>query len=253
MNTDRGRSTSGEGIPLLFAFLMVATLFFNLGVLPRDAGRAEQALPEHPRTSARRSLASSDLGIRRLLPAGLPSALLIRRIGYQKGILVGLLVVATGAFLFIPAGLHFKTFGAFLGALFVLSSGLACIETAANPTSLCSDRRTGPPDACRSPRPSTRAPTSSLPPSAAPHLRETGRRRVRGGLQLAAHSVRGARLRGAGRVRGLLVHQAAGHRGPGADGSSDKDASDHQAALIRQPHFVWASSPSSSISPPKWE
>ena len=35
----------------------------------------------------------------------LPSALLIRRIGYQKGILVGLLAVAVGAFLFIPAGL----------------------------------------------------------------------------------------------------------------------------------------------------
>jgi FHS family L-fucose permease-like MFS transporter len=63
----------------------------------------------------------------------LPSALLIRRIGYQKGILVGLLAVATGAFLFVPAGLVFKTFGAFLAALFVLSSGLACIETAANP------------------------------------------------------------------------------------------------------------------------
>ena len=55
----------------------------------------------------------------------LPSALLIRRIGYQKGILVGLLAVATGAFLFVPAGLVFKTFGAFLAALFVLSSGLA--------------------------------------------------------------------------------------------------------------------------------
>jgi FHS family L-fucose permease-like MFS transporter len=63
----------------------------------------------------------------------LPSALLIRRIGYQKGILVGLLAVAVGAFLFIPAGLVFKTFEAFLGALFVLSCGLACIETAANP------------------------------------------------------------------------------------------------------------------------
>ena len=42
-------------------------------------------------------------------------------------------MVAVGAFLFVPAGLYFKTFGAFLFALFVLSSGLACIETAANP------------------------------------------------------------------------------------------------------------------------
>jgi FHS family L-fucose permease-like MFS transporter len=63
----------------------------------------------------------------------LPSAFLIRRIGYQRGILIGLLVVAIGAFMFVPAGLWFKTFGSFLFALFVLSSGLACIETAANP------------------------------------------------------------------------------------------------------------------------
>lgn len=63
----------------------------------------------------------------------LPSALLIRRIGYQKGILLGLAVLAFGAFLFIPAGLVFKAFWSFLFALFVLSSGLACIETAANP------------------------------------------------------------------------------------------------------------------------
>jgi FHS family L-fucose permease-like MFS transporter len=44
-----------------------------------------------------------------------------------------LVILAIGAFLFIPAGMVFKTFGAFLGALFVLASGLACIETAANP------------------------------------------------------------------------------------------------------------------------
>ena len=62
-----------------------------------------------------------------------PAALLIRRIGYQRGILVGLVILATGAFLFIPAGLVFKTFWAFLAALFILSTGLACIETAANP------------------------------------------------------------------------------------------------------------------------
>ena len=43
------------------------------------------------------------------------------------------MVLAIGAFLFIPAGLVFKSFWAFLAALFVLSTGLACIETAANP------------------------------------------------------------------------------------------------------------------------
>jgi FHS family L-fucose permease-like MFS transporter len=62
-----------------------------------------------------------------------PAALLNRRIGYQRSILVGLVILATGAFLFIPAGLVFKSFWAFLAALLVLSTGLACIEVAANP------------------------------------------------------------------------------------------------------------------------
>ena len=77
----------------------------------------------------------------------LPAALMIRRIGYQRGISwVG--HPATGAFLFIR-GLVFKTFGAFLFALFVLATGLlCCIETAANPyvTILGAERR--PPDVC---------------------------------------------------------------------------------------------------------
>jgi len=67
------------------------------------------------------------------LVVAFPAAKMIRRVGYQKGILAGLVVLAAGAFLFIPAGMVFKTFGAFLFALFVLASGLACIETAANP------------------------------------------------------------------------------------------------------------------------
>jgi FHS family L-fucose permease-like MFS transporter len=67
------------------------------------------------------------------LPAALPAALSIRRIGYQKGILLGLVVLATGACLFIPAGLVFKSFASFCLSLFILSTGLAIIETAANP------------------------------------------------------------------------------------------------------------------------
>jgi FHS family L-fucose permease-like MFS transporter len=67
------------------------------------------------------------------LLVGLPAAVLIRRIGYQRGILVGLVILAAGAFLFIPAGQILHTFWSFCLALFVLSMGLATIETAANP------------------------------------------------------------------------------------------------------------------------
>ena len=64
--------------------------------------------------------------------ASFPAGLMMQRWGYKTGIIVGLLLYATGAFLFIPAAFA-TSFIAFLGALFVLASGLSCLETAANP------------------------------------------------------------------------------------------------------------------------
>jgi len=118
---------------LLFAFLMVASLFFIWGFCHAMLDVLNKHFQNILHVSKAQSglIQTSVFGAYFLL--AFPSALLIRRIGYQKGILLGLMVVATGAVLFIPAGLWFKTFWSFLFALFVLSSGLACIETAANP------------------------------------------------------------------------------------------------------------------------
>src|SRR5512137_3035989 len=133
MNTTGDRPSSGQGSPLLFPFLMVATLFFIWGFCHAMLDVLNKHFQNILHVSKTQSgfIQTSVFGAYFLI--AFPSALLIRRIGYQKGILLGLVVVAIGAFLFVPAGLWFKTFGAFLCALFVLSSGLACIETAANP------------------------------------------------------------------------------------------------------------------------
>ena len=61
-----------------------------------------------------------------------PAALLMRKRGYKFGMVVGLLLYATGAFLFWPAALVGK-YGFFLFALFVIASGLAFLETASSP------------------------------------------------------------------------------------------------------------------------
>lgn len=119
--------------PLLFAFLMVASLFFIWGFCHAML----DVLNKHFQNILNVSKAQSGLVQTSVFAAyllvALPAALLIRRIGYQRGILMGLVILAIGAFLFIPAGLVFKTFWSFCFALFVLSTGLACIETAANP------------------------------------------------------------------------------------------------------------------------
>ncbi|WP_414675012.1 sugar MFS transporter [Massilia sp. CFBP9012] len=61
----------------------------------------------------------------------LPAGALIRRIGYQKGAVAGLLVAAVGCTLFYPAS--FGGYGLFLLALFVLASGITVLQVAANP------------------------------------------------------------------------------------------------------------------------
>jgi MFS transporter, FHS family, L-fucose permease len=62
----------------------------------------------------------------------IPAGMLMQKFGYKKGIIFGLLLFATGAFLMLPATL-IQTFGSFLFCLFVIACGLTCLETAANP------------------------------------------------------------------------------------------------------------------------
>jgi FHS family L-fucose permease-like MFS transporter len=61
----------------------------------------------------------------------LPAGMFMRKYGYKKGILAGLLLYAGGAFLFYPAA-DFRVYAFFLFALFTIASGLAFLETAAN-------------------------------------------------------------------------------------------------------------------------
>lgn len=62
----------------------------------------------------------------------LPAALFIRRYSYKSGILIGLGLYATGAMLFIPAAAY-EQFSFFCISLYVLTFGLAFLETTANP------------------------------------------------------------------------------------------------------------------------
>ncbi|QSX31159.1 sugar MFS transporter [Shewanella cyperi] len=61
-----------------------------------------------------------------------PAGILVKRLGYQKGIVVGLLTAALGCGLFYPAAVS-ATYSVFLGALFVLASGITVLQVAANP------------------------------------------------------------------------------------------------------------------------
>jgi FHS family L-fucose permease-like MFS transporter len=62
----------------------------------------------------------------------LPAAIFVNGYSYKKGILLGLVLYAVGALLFYPAAAY-EEFGFFLAALYILTFGLAFLETTANP------------------------------------------------------------------------------------------------------------------------
>ncbi|WP_159476992.1 L-fucose:H+ symporter permease [Dyadobacter sp. 3J3] len=62
----------------------------------------------------------------------LPAGIFMKKFGYKAGITLGLVLFASGTFLFYPAA-ETRHFGFFLVALFIIASGLTFLETAANP------------------------------------------------------------------------------------------------------------------------
>ena len=62
----------------------------------------------------------------------LPSGKLVEWRGYKQSMVIGLLVMAAGAFLFLPASTA-ASFGLFLSALIILAAGITCLQVAANP------------------------------------------------------------------------------------------------------------------------
>ena len=61
-----------------------------------------------------------------------PSGIAVRKLGYKRAIVLGLAVAALGCFAFYPAAI-LRSYGLFLGALFVLASGFTILQVAANP------------------------------------------------------------------------------------------------------------------------
>ncbi len=113
-------------------FILVTSLFFLWGMAYGLLDVLNKHFQEALNVTKSRStlLQAAYFGAYFLI--ALPAGLFMNKYGYKRGIIVGLLLYAAGAFLFYPAALQ-GSFNFFVFALFVLASGLTCLETAANP------------------------------------------------------------------------------------------------------------------------
>ncbi len=133
LQPDTTLSTSAEtGKRYLVPFILVTSLFFLWGmanILNAALISHFQPVFEIGRAQAYLVETAFYLGY---FTIAIPAGLFMERYSYKKGILTGLLLYALGALLFIPSA-YLLTFGFFLVALYIIASGLAFLETAANP------------------------------------------------------------------------------------------------------------------------
>src|SRR3954469_5365674 len=116
----------------MVAFALTSTLFFAWGL----ASQFNDLLLHHFQKAldisrSRASLTQFAFYIAYFC-APLPAAMIIRRIGYKKTMVIGLGMYAIGAFLFVPAA-GLRVYGLFLAALYIIAFGAAFLETSANP------------------------------------------------------------------------------------------------------------------------
>ncbi len=124
--------TQGPQHRALTPAILIVSLFFLWGV----ANNLNDVLVAH----FRKAFSLSDLQSGLVQSAfylgyfafAIPAAAFAQRWGYKAAVVLGLLLYGAGALLFFPAA-EARVYGFFLGALFVIASGLAFLETAANP------------------------------------------------------------------------------------------------------------------------
>ncbi len=130
--TDQRRHRSLFPTGYLVPFCLVTALFFLWGV-PNNLNDVliRQFMKSFAINRLQAGLVQSAFYLGYFLLA-MPAALLMRKLGYKAGFVIGLLLFGLGTFLFWPAAIVGR-YGFFLFALFVIASGLSFLETASNP------------------------------------------------------------------------------------------------------------------------
>jgi len=136
-NATTGSAKSNEHAPLLppgygVPFILITTLFFLWGI-PNNLNDIliRQFMKSFAMTRFEAGLIQSAFYMGYFLLA-MPAALVMRKLGYKSGFLIGLSLFSLGCFLFWPAAIVDR-YSFFLAALFIIAAGLSFLETASNP------------------------------------------------------------------------------------------------------------------------
>ena len=126
------QSTSQTQNNTVIPIIIIAGLFFIFGFVTWINGALIPFMKTiNELTDAQSYLVASASYISFVVMA-LPSSYLINKIGYKKGMSLGLIIMAIGALVFIPAA-GARTYWVFLLAIFIQGAGMTILQTASNP------------------------------------------------------------------------------------------------------------------------
>ncbi|WP_298879665.1 sugar MFS transporter [uncultured Polaribacter sp.] len=125
-------NSSNQKNNTLFPIIIIAGLFFIFGFVTWINGALIPFMKTiNELTDAQSYLVASASYISFVVMA-LPASYIINKIGYKKGMSLGLIVMAFGALIFIPAA-NARTYWVFLLAIFIQGAGMTLLQTASNP------------------------------------------------------------------------------------------------------------------------
>ena len=138
-STTTGASSAGRGLfhtadgrNLIVPFVLITTLFLLWGFCNGMIDILNKHFQDTLKINKEESGLVQAANYLAYFLMAIPAGLIAKRFGYKGGILVGLTLIAVGAFWFIPA-VNIGTYWAFLLGLFVIAAGMTCLETIANP------------------------------------------------------------------------------------------------------------------------
>ena len=127
-----GLFRNADGRNLLIPFLLITSLFLLWGFCNGMIDILNKHFQDTLHINKEQSGLVQAANYLAYFLMAIPAGLMAKKFGYKGGILVGLSLIAAGAFWFIPA-VNIGTYWAFLLGLFVIAAGMSCLETIANP------------------------------------------------------------------------------------------------------------------------
>src|SRR5450631_856051 len=131
-NTNGGLFRTADGKNLAITFVLITSLFLLWGFCNGMIVILNKHFQDTLRINKEQSGLVQAANYLAYFLMAIPAGLIAKKFGYKGGILVGLTLIAAGAFWFVPA-VHIGAYWAFLLGLFVIAAGMTCLETIANP------------------------------------------------------------------------------------------------------------------------